>query len=80
MISGRPPFDGSSEEAILRKVKEGKYHLDGPEFESASAGVKDLIRKLMEVNYNKRLSATEALAHPWIKEKVKTSFNEKISV
>jgi calcium-dependent protein kinase len=79
MISGRPPFDGSSETAILNKVKSGKYHMEGPEFESASEGVKDFIKKLMEVNYNKRLSAKEALAHPWIKEKVKSTFNEKVS-
>lgn len=79
MISGRPPFDGSSEEKILGKVKDGRYNMDGPEFECASAGVKDLIKKLMEVNFNKRLSAKEALQHPWIKEKVKTNFNEKVS-
>ena len=61
MISGRPPFDGASEEIILEKVKNGVYLMDAPEFYAASEGVKDLIKKMMEVDFHKRLSAKEAL-------------------
>jgi calcium-dependent protein kinase len=77
MIGGRPPFDAANEQDILKKVLTGEYKLDTKEFAAASDGVKDLISKMMEVDYKKRLSAKEALEHPWIKEKVKTSFNSK---
>lgn len=29
MLSGKPPFNGSSDREILKKVAEGNYRLDG---------------------------------------------------
>ena len=39
--------------------------MDLKEFESCSEEVLDLIRKLLEKDPKKRLSANEALEHPW---------------
>ena len=80
MISGRPPFDGRNEREILTRVSTGVYSLETPEWKQTSSAVKDLISKMMEVDYNKRLSASQCLDHPWIKKKVKTSFDQELSL
>jgi len=63
MLSGKPPFNGSSDREILKKVAEGNYRLDGEIWQKRSDESKDLIRKLMEVDVSKRLTAMEALQH-----------------
>lgn len=40
---------------------------------------KDLVKKLMEKNVEKRLSAVDALAHPWLQQKVRKQYNEKLA-
>jgi calcium-dependent protein kinase len=80
MISGRPPFDGRNESEILKRVSTGVYSLETPEWKQTSSAVKDLISKMMEVDYTKRLSASQCLEHAWIKKKVKTSFDQELSL
>lgn len=44
----------------------GKFTLDEEEWENVSNEAKDLVRKLLEFNPDKRISASEAIQHPWI--------------
>lgn len=44
----------------------GKYHIDEPEWVEVSAEAKDLVAKLLTYNPEQRISAFEALKHPWI--------------
>lgn len=78
MLSGRPPFNGATEDQIIQKVRQGTWQFKGSEWSSISGEAKDLISKLMTRDTAKRLSAVEALAHPWIKSKVKTTFNQAL--
>ena len=78
MLCGSPPFNGSDDQ-IINKVKKGEWSFRGQAWSSISEEAKDLVSKLMEKNINNRLTAVDALAHPWIQEKVKTKFNEKIA-
>lgn len=66
LLSGFPPFNGGSEFLITEKVKKGDYSFDKNVWRSISAECKDFISKLLEKNVDKRLSADEALEHPWI--------------
>ena len=66
MLSGVPPFSGNSDEEIIRNVSKGKYAFAGREWEGISAHAKDFISKLMNVDPSARLSAKQALNHPWI--------------
>ena len=43
----------------------GLYEFKDNEWEGISEDAKDLIRKLLEYSPDKRLSAEEALDHPW---------------
>ena len=77
LLSGRPPFGGDNDKEIMDKVIIGKYDLETSPFDKLSSSGKDLIQKLLMIEPNKRLSAEQALTHPWFKEnKSKELFNK----
>ena len=67
LLTGRPPFDGNDDEEILENVKKGVYDKWAYPFPLLSAHGKDLIFKLLQYDPKKRLSAEEAIEHPWFK-------------
>ena len=67
MLTGRPPFDGNDDDEILENVKVGVYDTSAYPYPLLSAHAKDLINKLLQYEPKKRLSASEALEHPWFK-------------
>ena len=76
LLTGRPPFNGSNEEEIMKKIVVGQYEMSRYPWGIVSDEAKDLIKGLLEINPNKRLSALDALNHKWFKsEKVKASEN-----
>ena len=77
LLSGRPPFGGNDDHEIMENVKTGKYDLQSSPFDKASKNVLDLIKKLLVMDVNKRISAQEALQHPWFQEnKSKELYNQ----
>ena len=50
---------------LLNSITNGIYDLEAEPWNKISDEAKDLIKKLMEVDSNKRLNATSALDHPW---------------
>ena len=74
LLTGRPPFNGGSEEEIMKKIREGNYDLKKYPWGVISDEAKDLVKGLLQVNTKKRLSAKEALEHKWFKiEKTKSN-------
>ena len=77
LLSGRPPFGGDNDKEIMEKVIVGKYDLESSPFDKLSNSGKDLIKKLLMIEPTKRLSAEQALSHPWFKEnRSKELFNK----
>ena len=77
LLSQRPPFGGNNEDEIFANVKKEIYDLKSPPFDKISEKAKDLIKKTLTFDYNKRISAADALNHPWFKEnKSKELFNK----
>ena len=68
LIVGHPPFCGESDKKILSSVKKGIYDKNYSRWKNASNEVQDLIEKLLISDPNKRLSAKDALNHPWFKK------------
>jgi calcium-dependent protein kinase len=66
MMCGQPPFNGDSDEDIIKKVKSGKYSMNDPVWRKRSDECKDLVVKMMTVDPKKRITSKEALNHPWI--------------
>ena len=68
LIVGSPPFDGSSDKQIFTSIKKGIFDKKNQRWMNASLDVKDLISKLLVNDPNKRLTANEALQHPWFRK------------
>ena len=68
LLCGYSPFNGRTEESILKKVKIGKFSMSDSIWQEVSNEAKDLIQKLLNKNIEKRLSAAEALNHEWFKK------------
>mmetsp|Transcript_68674 Transcript_68674/g.217208 ORF Transcript_68674/g.217208 Transcript_68674/m.217208 type:complete len:398 (+) Transcript_68674:259-1452(+) len=76
LLSGYPPFYDDSEPALFDKIRRGDYSFDDPVWDTISESAKDLVRSLLVVDPNKRLSASQTLAHKWITGSVnKTSLS-----
>jgi len=63
-----PPFNGSSDQDIMKKVRIGKFSFSDPCWNNISDKAKNLITKLLTYEPDHRPSAEEALRHPWITE------------
>ena len=67
MLTGVPPFNGSDDDDILRAVSSGQYDTTSPTFTNLSNNAKDLIIRLLQYNPSDRITAADALSHPWFK-------------
>ena len=66
VLSGIPPFNGASDQEIMKKVKLGKFSFQDAVWGNVSDEAKDFITALLTKDQDKRPSAEEALQHPWI--------------
>ena len=67
LLTGRPPFDGNDDDEIIENVKKGVFDKWSYPFPLLSEQAKDLIFKLLQYDPKKRISAEQALEHPWFK-------------
>lgn len=66
MLSGKLPFDGNNIKEVLRRVRAGKYSFPSSEWDDISHDAKHFISGLLELDPKKRLTAQQALQHPWL--------------
>ena len=81
MLCGYPPFDGDSENDILKTVLKKKYSFPEEEWSSVSEEAKDLIKHML-CDAEKRFNAKNVLNHPWIEKNAPNSKNvlEKFNI
>ena len=68
LLSGNPPFTGSSNEKIMSKIESGVVTYSGPKWNRISIEAIELIKKMLTYNYKERISAKEALRSKWLDE------------
>lgn len=51
LLSGKPPFDGKSDNEITQRVLAGKYSMSDPIWEEISDSAKRLIHSMLNVNH-----------------------------
>ena len=78
MLMGEPPFNGPSDNAIMEKVKIGKYknsgksrafaHSAGDKWDKLSPQAREFVQLLLTYNPKERPSAADCLQHAFITE------------
>jgi len=66
LLCGFPPFYGESLPEVFEQIMKAEFDFPDPYWKDVSKEAKDFISKLLVTDAKKRLSATQALAHPWI--------------
>ena len=66
-MSGYLPFQGQNRNEVFNKISTGNFHFKHAEFQTCSQDVIDLIKQLLIVDPNKRITAFNALQHNWFK-------------
>eukprot|EP00585_Thalassiosira_rotula_P001980 CAMPEP_0196141856 /NCGR_PEP_ID=MMETSP0910-20130528/10678_1 /TAXON_ID=49265 /ORGANISM="Thalassiosira rotula, Strain GSO102" /LENGTH=428 /DNA_ID=CAMNT_0041403085 /DNA_START=35 /DNA_END=1321 /DNA_ORIENTATION=- len=66
LLCGYPPFNGADNEQTHRCVLKGRYYFHEEDWENISGDAMDFIHELLQMDPRHRMTAEEALAHPWI--------------
>ena len=68
LLEGSPPFYDTDPVKLQAAICAGKFPFEDSAWENISENAKDLVSKLLVIDPKKRLSAVEALAHPWFSD------------
>ncbi|XP_070841853.1 serine/threonine-protein kinase H1-like [Chaetodon trifascialis] len=66
VLSGSMPFEDDSRTRLYRSIVRGKYSFHGDPWPSVSNLAKDFIRRLLPLDPTARLTADQAIHHPWV--------------
>ncbi|XP_064215799.1 calcium/calmodulin-dependent protein kinase type II alpha chain isoform X10 [Tribolium castaneum] len=66
LLVGYPPFWDEDQHRLYAQIKAGAYDYPSPEWDTVTPEAKNLINQMLTVNPGKRITASEALKHPWI--------------
>jgi calcium-dependent protein kinase len=78
-LSGVPPFIGDNPNDICKAVKRRYYEFHPERFRNVSESAKDFIRSCL-IGEEYRMSAAQALEHPWLASLARSEPNEVISL
>lgn len=78
MLSGRVPFNGSTEPEIFSKISRGVFNFSGSQWSGISKEGKDFIQKLLTKDTNKRPSAEEAWNDDWVQSRSKNLVSDNV--
>uniref|UniRef100_A0A0B7B1M1 phosphorylase kinase n=1 Tax=Arion vulgaris TaxID=1028688 RepID=A0A0B7B1M1_9EUPU len=70
LLCGAPPFWNRRQMMMLRAIMNAEYTFSNPEWDDITDAPKNLIQKLLVVNPKERLTAKEALKHPFFHSQV----------
>ncbi|KAJ7967687.1 Calcium-dependent protein kinase [Quillaja saponaria] len=68
LLSGGPPFWAENEKGIFESVLNDEIDFETQPWPSISEGAKDLVKKMLTRDPKKRITSTQVLEHPWIRE------------
>ncbi|KAF9372958.1 hypothetical protein BGX21_004618, partial [Mortierella sp. AD011] len=67
LLCGYTPFDRQNSMDEMNAILHAEYHFEPTEYwRNVSDSAKDFVTKLLTVDPNQRMTATEALKHPWL--------------
>ncbi|XP_016375312.1 calcium/calmodulin-dependent protein kinase type II subunit beta-like isoform X8 [Sinocyclocheilus rhinocerous] len=66
LLVGYPPFWDEDQHKLYQQIKAGAYDFPSPEWDTVTPDAKNLINQMLTINPAKRITAQEALKHPWV--------------
>uniref|UniRef100_A0A8D0CRM2 calcium/calmodulin-dependent protein kinase n=1 Tax=Sander lucioperca TaxID=283035 RepID=A0A8D0CRM2_SANLU len=66
LLVGYPPFWDEDQHKLYQQIKAGAYDFPSPEWDTVTPEAKNLINQMLTINPAKRITAEQALKHPWI--------------
>ncbi|XP_055746528.1 calcium/calmodulin-dependent protein kinase type II delta chain-like isoform X1 [Salvelinus fontinalis] len=66
LLVGYPPFWDEDQHKLYQQIKAGAYDFPSPEWDTVTPEAKNLINQMLTINPSKRITADQALKHPWI--------------
>ncbi|XP_042592707.1 calcium/calmodulin-dependent protein kinase type II delta chain isoform X19 [Cyprinus carpio] len=66
LLVGYPPFWDEDQHKLYQQIKAGAYDFPSPEWDTVTAEAKNLINQMLTINPAKRITAEQALKHPWV--------------
>jgi calcium/calmodulin-dependent protein kinase I len=66
LLGGYPPFEGENVDDLFDNVLMGNYHFHEEFWSAVSSQAKDFIRGLLNISADTRMTAEQALRHPWV--------------
>ncbi|KAH6767935.1 CDPK-related kinase 3 [Perilla frutescens var. frutescens] len=67
LLCGSRPFWARTESGIFRSVLRADPNFDDMPWPSVSPHAKDFMKRLLNKDYRKRMTAAQALTHPWLR-------------
>lgn len=68
MITGNAPYSGKNVKEIINQIIDCPLRINAKTLPGQSLLLLDFARQLLEINPSRRISAMDALQHPWIKK------------
>ncbi|XP_037114927.1 calcium/calmodulin-dependent protein kinase (CaM kinase) II beta 1 isoform X14 [Syngnathus acus] len=66
LLVGYPPFWDEDQHKLYQQIKAGAYDFPSPEWDTVTPEAKNLINQMLTINPARRITAQEALKHPWV--------------
>lgn len=65
ILAGYPPFYNENTPALFRQIRKGAFSFDDPVWDEVGDDAKDLIRRMLTVSPEDRITSEQCLQHKW---------------
>ena len=66
LLSGYPPFNGTTNGETHESVLRGRYEFHAEDWKDIGPEAMDFVRRLLQMDPRRRMTAQQALIHPWM--------------
>lgn len=78
LLTGKLPFSAKTKKQTINLIIKGEFNMSCGEWNAISSDAKELIKKFLELNFNKRISAQDAYNMPWVQSSGVPEVNQSL--
>ena len=78
LLTGKLPFSAKTKKQTINLIIKGEFNMTCGEWNGISSDAKELIKKFLELNYNKRISAQDSYNMPWVQSSGVPEVNQSL--